>query len=47
MNRIFTPLNTAIALPQRVQFDPVDAARSLIVLGCALALILAGQPLPV
>jgi hypothetical protein len=29
-----------------VRIDPVDALRSLIVLGCAVALILARQPLP-
>lgn len=37
----------AIALPLGQQcLDPLDALRSMIVLGCALALIMAGQPLP-
>jgi hypothetical protein len=35
------------ALPLAEQrFDPLDWARSAIVLGCALSLILAGQALP-
>jgi hypothetical protein len=44
-------MNRAIALAapasaRLVRIDPVDALRSLIVLGCAVALILARQPLP-
>jgi hypothetical protein len=35
------PLSAASGLA-----DPVELARILIVLGCAAALILAGQPLP-
>ncbi len=36
-----------IALPQGQQrIDPLDMARSMIVLGCAAALIMAGPVLP-
>ncbi len=42
---MFTPLSAASATPRAAQLDPVEIARSCIVLGCALALILAGQPL--
>lgn len=46
MERSQTPART-LALPlgqQRV--DPLDTLRSMIVLGCALALIMAGPVLP-
>jgi hypothetical protein len=36
----------AIALTRHVTADPAGIARALIVCGCALALILAGQALP-
>jgi hypothetical protein len=44
-------MNRAIALARPLpaaigRIDPVELARSLIVLGCAAALILARQPLP-
>ena len=35
----------AVSLPTQ-RLDPLDAARGAIVLGCALALILAGPVLP-
>jgi hypothetical protein len=44
-------MNRAIALARPLpaaigRIDPVELARSMIVLGCAAALILARQPLP-
>jgi len=44
-------MNCAIALARPLpaaigRIDPVELARSMIVLGCAAALILARQPLP-
>jgi hypothetical protein len=36
----------ALAFTQQLGADPVEIARTLIVCGCALALILAGQALP-
>ncbi len=36
----------AIALVRTIQFDITPLLRALIVSGCGLALILAGQPLP-
>lgn len=44
-------MNRAIALARPLPaalgwLDPVDLARSMIVLGCAAALIMARQPLP-
>ncbi|MEO0058309.1 MAG: hypothetical protein RIT17_1785 [Pseudomonadota bacterium] len=48
MNRAPAAFGTlARPLPAAIgRIDPVDAARSLIVLGCAAALILARQPFP-
>ncbi|MEE4316448.1 MAG: hypothetical protein V2I74_05640 [Erythrobacter sp.] len=50
MNRAITfaaPVARAVAVPTRLaRLDPVDTLRSLIVLGCAAALILASNPLP-
>lgn len=42
-------LTRAIALPLTVAAlaDPLELARRMIVLGCAAALILAGQALPI
>ena len=37
----------AIAFTQQYAPDPIEIARTLIVCGCALALILAGQAVPV
>jgi len=36
----------AIRLVRQAAFDPAELARTLIVCGCALALIAAGQALP-
>ncbi|WP_269801001.1 hypothetical protein [Allopontixanthobacter confluentis] len=36
-----------ITFMRRAQSLPVDALRMMIVTGCALALIMAGQPVPV
>jgi hypothetical protein len=36
----------AIAFTQQLATDPVEIARTLIVCGCALALIFAGQAVP-
>lgn len=44
---MFRALAPKIALARRVALDPVDYARTVIVSACALALILAGQALPV
>lgn len=46
MNRAHALARTAAITLRTAQIDPVDFARSMIVLGCALALIMAGQPLP-
>lgn len=43
MNRA---LALALPLASSTRLDSLDLARSLIVLGCAAALILARQPLP-
>lgn len=48
MNRAFTS-SRALALPLALAagpFAPAELARRIIVLGCAAALILAGQALP-
>ncbi len=46
MNHVYPAARSvALAVPP-ARIDPLDAVRSLIVLGSALALILAGQPLP-
>jgi len=37
----------AIAFTQQFAHDPIEIARTLVVCGCALALILAGQAFPV
>ena len=47
MQRAQTFARSAALSFAEVRLDPLDLARSAIVLGCALALILAGQPLPV
>ncbi len=39
-------MSKAIALTRRYVADPVEAVRCLIVLGCAAALIAAGNALP-
>ncbi len=36
----------AFAFAQQAAHDPIEAARTMIVIGCALALIAAGQALP-
>jgi len=36
----------AIALTRHYATDPIEIARTLVVCGCALALILAGRALP-
>jgi hypothetical protein len=36
----------ALAYARQLTFAPADAARAIIVAGCALALIAAGQALP-
>lgn len=46
MNRAYTLARSAAITLRPAQIDPLDLARSMIVLGCALALIMAGQPLP-
>jgi len=46
MERAQAPART-LALPLSQQrFDPLELARGMIVLGCALALIMAGPVLP-
>nr|WP_279323153.1 hypothetical protein [Altererythrobacter segetis] len=39
-------MTRAVAYARQVTFDTVEAARSVIVAACALALIAAGQALP-
>jgi hypothetical protein len=39
-------MTRAIAYVRQLSFDSVDAARAIIVVSCALALIAAGQALP-
>lgn len=39
-------LRSAAVAVRQARLDPLDMARSMIVLGCALALIMAGQSLP-
>jgi hypothetical protein len=46
MNRAYTPARTAVFALRPAQIDPVEIARGIIVLGCALALIMAGPLLP-
>jgi hypothetical protein len=46
MNRAYTPARAAVLALRPTQIDPVEIARSLIVVGCAAALIMAGPLLP-
>lgn len=39
-------LSLALPLAATIRFDALDVARRMIVLGCAAALIMAGQTLP-
>jgi len=36
----------ALAMPRTIRLDLIETLRSMVVLGCAAALILARQPLP-